>query len=143
TRQERQLKYVLRLEAVLLGCALPAVFFPHSWMSSVHESLGMGPLPGGPIMDYLTRSLSLLYFALAPLIWIMAGDPARYLPLLRWLGWGGVLFSVLLLGIDLQAGMPLPWTVSEFAIVFLLSLWIGILAEMLRVSPGRIGKTLP
>ena len=41
--------------------ALFAVFLPVRWMAETHEWLGLGEFPESPLVDYLTRSASLLY----------------------------------------------------------------------------------
>src|SRR5687767_4147070 len=85
TPRERLLAFLLRVAAVVLLLALAAVFFPRSWMSAVHEVMGLGPLPEGPIVDYLARSASLLYAHLGALYWFVAPDVRRHLPVIRFL----------------------------------------------------------
>ena len=38
-----------------------AIFLPVRWMAVTHEWLGLGEFPASPLVDYLTRSASLLY----------------------------------------------------------------------------------
>ena len=45
--------WILRLVGLLSMLAILAVFMPLSWMASVHESLGLGKMPEGPIVEYL------------------------------------------------------------------------------------------
>ena len=50
----RTLVILLRLEAIHLLTALIASMMPLAWMKEIHRSLGMGELPDGPIIGYLT-----------------------------------------------------------------------------------------
>ena len=45
-------------------------------MNAIHAEMGLGQLPDAPIIDYLTRSLSLLYASLAPLCGYLARRPS-------------------------------------------------------------------
>lgn len=129
SRAERALTLLLRIEGAIVFCALPAIVMPTAWMDQVHQMVGLGELPRGPIVEYLTRSISMLYFGWAPLLWVMAGDVRRYLPMIWVFGWlslaGGIIFLVL----DLAIAMPLAWIVIEvgmvigFAVAELLLTW--------------------
>jgi hypothetical protein len=59
-----------------------------------------------PVVEYLARSLSVFYAVTGALCLVLATDPERYRPLVRLLGAAFALTSVVLLGIDLAAGMP-------------------------------------
>jgi hypothetical protein len=130
SRAQRALALLLRVEAAIVFCALPAVVMPTSWMAAVHASLGLGELPRAPIVEYLTRSLSMLYVGWAPLLWVMAGDLRRYLPLVWVFGWLSLLGGFTFLVLDLCIGMPPAWVVTEaamvlgFAVVGLLLTWL-------------------
>lgn len=126
SRAERFLVLLLRLEAAVLLCALPAVVMPTAWMAGIHQGLGMGTLPQGPLVEYLTRSLSLLYAAWAPVLFVLAGDLQRYLPLVKIVNAVRLVFGVALLLLDVRVGMPLVWTWSEGPIVIVLSV-VGLL----------------
>ncbi|MGO8746577.1 MAG: hypothetical protein ACLQNE_11360 [Thermoguttaceae bacterium] len=60
-RYERTLVLLLRLDAILLLMAMIPSMMPFEWMKEIHRCLGLGELPDGPIMGYLTRSLSVMY----------------------------------------------------------------------------------
>ena len=47
------------------------------------------------------------------LLLLVSGDPVRYRPIIRYLGFMNVLFGVALVLIDLNAGMPTLWTLAE------------------------------
>ena len=113
TMQETVLRWFLR---VVGGMALLAVFcvvMPGSWMNAVHRELGMGELPGEPVVGYLARSASGFYAVLGGLFWVVSYDLGRHRLVLCYLGAAILLFGLALVGVDLLEGMPLWWTVSE------------------------------
>ncbi|MFO0879624.1 MAG: hypothetical protein U0840_19945 [Gemmataceae bacterium] len=112
-RAERALRLLLRFEATVVALAAPAALLPSSWMDAVHQVMGLGPLPRGPIIEYLTRTLSMMYAAWAPLLWLMSRDVRRYLPVIRLISWLTVAGAVLFPLVDHLAGMPLPWLLIE------------------------------
>lgn len=109
----RLLQILLRVGGIMMLLATFAIFMPASWMASSHEWLGMGDFPESPLVDYLTRSISFLYAMHGGLLLIVSGNLQRYRPLLLYLGVATVVGGVLLTGIDLHAGMPTWWTLSE------------------------------
>ena len=66
SRAKKLLRSILIFNGILTLCALPAVFLPTSLMDSTHRQLGLGPLPDGPIVQYLARSVAGLYAAIDP-----------------------------------------------------------------------------
>lgn len=119
---ERGLVWLLRVEAVVLLAALPAVVMPTGWMQEIHGGLGMGELPRSPLVEYLTRSLSLLYATWGPVLFVLATDVRRHLPVIVVVSWVRLLFGLGLLLLDLWVGMPLVWKAAEGPIVVALSL---------------------
>lgn len=107
------------LRLILIGCgvltllAIPAVFLTTSAMDYFHRQLGLGPLPEGPIVQYLARSLSAFYAAFGSLTLLLASDTRRYAPLITWWGLTAITFAGLLAGIDLVSGMPFSWMLGE------------------------------
>jgi hypothetical protein len=93
--------------------ALIAVFLPLSWMAATHRWLGLGEMPTGPVVEYLARSLSILYALFGALFLVVAADLERYRPLVRFLALACVPLSLVFLGVDLAAGMPWWWTACE------------------------------
>ena len=112
-RSEKILVWLLRASGVVMLVALGAVVMPFEWMNLVHQKLGLGKLPGAPIVDYLTRSASALYAVHGALLIFAASDVRRYLPLVRFLAWVAVAFGPVMIVVDHTAGMPLLWTASE------------------------------
>ena len=113
TKDDGSLKLLLRIVGITTLLALPAVVMPKSWMASTHEWLGLGEFPTAPIVENLARSVSAFYAIFGAVCLVLANDLERYRPLVRFLGWVVALFGVVLIGIDLAAGMPLWWTASE------------------------------
>ena len=120
---------MLRLVLIVAGVstlfAAPAIFFPPAAMDMFHRQLGLGPLPEGPIVQYLARSLSFFYAAFGSLTLLLAYDVNRYAPLVTWWGIAAIIFGVLLIGIDLTAGMPTSWMLGE--VVFTICAGVAVL----------------
>jgi hypothetical protein len=70
-------------------------------------------MPTAPVVEYLARSLSAFYALVGALYLVVAADLERYRPLVRFLGVAFALMSLVLLGVDLAAGMPWWWSASE------------------------------
>ncbi len=108
--------------------ALPAVFMPLDSMAATHRWLGLGDFPGGPLVEYLARSTSLLYVLLGALFLVIASDLRRYAPIVRFFGAAFAVFGLVMAGIDLRVGMPLYWTLGEGPPAIALGLamlWLG------------------
>jgi hypothetical protein len=113
TRSDKVLVILLRFVGVPALFALVPVLMPISWMAVTHRWLGLGEMPTGPVVEYLARSLSAFYAIMGALCLALANDLERYRPLVRFLGVAFALVSVVLLGVDLAAGMPWWWSASE------------------------------
>ncbi len=110
---EKTLVVVLRASAALLLVAVLPAVMPFGWMKAIHEGLGMGELPEGPIVGYLTRSLSALYATHGVLLLFVSLDVRRYLPLVKCLAVLDVAFGAGMFAIDCAVGMPRWWIVCE------------------------------
>lgn len=135
TTNERVLVGLLRLGAVLTGSAFFALFLPDETMSAVHDRLGLGPFPAAPLTSYLTRSLSAMYAFHGALLFILATDVRRYRAAIIFLGWTTSALGATLLGIDLQAPMPLWWTLAEGPWVIMIGFVLVGLARRLEPTP--------
>jgi len=109
----RALVFFLRFGGVVLLFAFGAVLLPTDWMAAVHRWLGMGEFPAAPLTDYLVRSVAALYGFHGVLVLIVAGEPARYERIVLYLGVMDIVFGLLMVAIDLHAGMPMVWTFLE------------------------------
>jgi hypothetical protein len=124
---EKNLVLLMRIIAVVSACAVAAIFMPFHCMSATHEMLGLGPLPNIPVVNYLTRSVSLLYTLHAVLFWLVASDLRRYRPIAAGLiGWL-LAFGVIVLGIDIAAGVPWFWIAGEGPVVLILGMAMALL----------------
>ena len=127
----RLLTLILRIGGVATVCAFFAVFLPTEWMASTHQALGLGVFPRAPVVDYLARSIALLYGFHGVLMLIVASDPVRYRPLVAYVAVMDITFGVVIAAIDVHAGMPLWWTLGESAsimgvgVVIAALLWVG------------------
>lgn len=124
---ERVLVVLMRISAVVLLTALVPTVMPFAWMKEIHRWLGMGELPEGPIVGYLTRSLSAMYAMHGALVLFVSTDVRRFLPVVKCLAALGIVFGSGMLAIDVVVGMPLPWTVCEGPFVIVLGgvlLWL-------------------
>jgi hypothetical protein len=114
TRADKVLVILLRYLLGIPGLfALFAVFMPLSWMAATHRWLGLGEMPTAPVVEYLARSLSAIYAVFGALCLLVASDLGRYRPLVRFPGVAFALLGLVLLGVDVGAGMPWWWSAFE------------------------------
>jgi len=135
---------LLRLGGVITGSAIVTVFLPGDAMAEIHRNLQLGELPMMPITAYLTRSLSAMYAFHGLVLLALSLDVRRHLRVVHWVGWGTLALGVLMLGIDLQAPMPVWWTLAEgpwVVVMGLLLVWLSRRARAerpVRSYEGRI-----
>lgn len=129
---ERALQVLLRIGGVTMLTAFLAIFLPVRWMAITHEWLGLGPFPESPLVDYLTRSASLLYAWHGGLLLVISSNIRRYRPILVYLGIATAIGGLILLGIDIHAGMPVYWTLWEGPPVALIGCMMVWLASRIR-----------
>ena len=125
---EKVLVWLLRISGIILLTALVPVVMPFGWMQVIHRYLGMGELPTGPIMGYLTRSLSLFYAMHGALIIFVSLDIRRYRPIVKFLAVVSILFGIGMTVLDAAVGMPLYWIMFEGPLVIPLGvaiLWLA------------------
>ncbi len=113
TRAERWLALMLRATGVVLMLAAPSVVAPRAWHAAGHRALGFGPYPDGPVIDYLVRSISLMYAVSGVFCWMAAGRLRTSRWVIRFLGVFSVGFGSAMLAIDAAVGLPWPWTAAE------------------------------
>lgn len=139
TSQGKLAATMLRVVLVLFGVsavlALPFVFVPTSWMDGIHQWLGMGPMPRGPIVEYLARSLSAFYAGLGALMLLTAWDIRRFAPIVTWWGVMAIGLGVCLLWVDLSFQMPAWWTWGEGPWVILVGVLILALQRAAASHP--------
>jgi hypothetical protein len=135
TKADKVLVILLRFVGVGSLFALVPVFMPMSWMVATHRWLGLGEMPTGPVVEYLARSLSAFY-AVMDALCLVAADPERYRPLVRFLGVALALMSLVLLGVDLAAGMPWWWSTFEGPLWVVLGALLFLLARPAHTKGG-------
>jgi hypothetical protein len=118
---------LLRLSGVVMVTAFLAILLPVEWMATTHRWLGMGDFPRAPVVDYLARSAAALYGFHGGLVLLVSTDPVRYRNIVWYLALMNVLFGLIVLGIDLHAGLPAFWTVGEGPSVAAFGIAIAIL----------------
>ncbi|MCP3961386.1 MAG: hypothetical protein GY719_26365 [bacterium] len=104
---------LLRLGGAFMLLAFAAALLPTSWMAWSHARLGLGELPASPLVEYLTRSVSLLYGIHGGLYLVVASDVRRYAGVLKYLAAMNIVFGAAMVAIDLRAGLPWFWTLAE------------------------------
>jgi len=134
SRSLRAVVALLRLTAAAELMAVAGVFMPRSWMSFAHEWIGLGPLPPRGIFDYLARGLSLLYMVHGGLLWIFAGNVARYLTPILFCAWTGLAYSLIIMVVCANAGLPPWWALGEG--LGLAALSVALLALLRNVPAG-------
>jgi hypothetical protein len=125
---ERALVLLMRIDGMVMMSAILPAMIPLAWMKEIHHDLGMGELPGGPIIGYLTRSLSMLYAVHGSVLLFLSCDARRYLPVVKFLAVMTMLFGVGMAALDIVVGMPLFWIICEGPAIFLIycvMLWLA------------------
>jgi hypothetical protein len=119
--KEKTLACLLRGTGVVMVVALVFVFCPKNWIDSIHQSLGVGPLPAVPIIEYLARTESALYAFLGLMLFFLSFDISRYQPLIRFMAWITIPFSIGVTILDAKLQLPLFWTATEGPFTLLLA----------------------
>ena len=123
-RQLLVTSWLLRLIGLSAILAIFAVVMPFSWMRGIHECLGLGEMPEGPIVEYLARPLSALYALVGFVFWYVSYRVEENLGFVRLLGALFVVFGIVLLGIGVKSAMPLVWILLEGPPAILLGIWV-------------------
>lgn len=111
--RHRLLSWLLRLVGTLEILAFIAVVMPRAWMDVSHAWLGLGEMPGGPIIMFMIRQASYAYGMHGISLWILATDVDRFRPLVIFNGISFLLAAPVFFLIDHTSGMPLWWTLGD------------------------------
>jgi hypothetical protein len=106
---------LLRLAGALNVLAFPAVVMPRAWMEQSHLALGLGEMPGGPLVMFMIRQASFVYGMIGAALWVLASDVVRFRPLVRFAAVGYLVAAPVFFAIGQNAGAPVWWTLSEAA----------------------------
>lgn len=120
-----------------LGAFL-AMFLPVDWMVSTHRWLGLGEFPRLPIVDYLTRSVAALYGFHGALLMLIATDPLQHRRIVWFVAVMNVTFGLIMVAIDLHAGLPLWWTLVEGPPIVVLGIIIAWLNSVVQPVDRRM-----
>lgn len=131
-KMENLLIFFLRLSGIVMLMAFPMTLLPAEWMAVTHRWLGLGQFPASPLVEYLTRSISLLYGFHGGLLVLTASDIRRYRGILVYLIVMNFIFGAAIIAIDRHAGLPLAWTLGEGPLIILAAVIMGLL---LRAVP--------
>ncbi|OYP30011.1 hypothetical protein CGZ80_23410 [Rhodopirellula sp. MGV] len=93
--------------------AFAAALMPEHWMTSITESMGLKSFATIPVAFYLARHLSLLYGFIGGGLVYLTRNLNRFRDLIGTLAVAVIALGILQGIIDLQAGMPLWWTLGE------------------------------
>ena len=126
------LTVLLRLAGLITLTAFVAMVLPAAWMASTHRALGFGDWPETPVFEYLARSIAALYGFHGGLLVLIAGDPARHITIVKYMAFMYVAFGLIVLAIDLDAGMPMWWTLAEGPPIAMTGVVFAVLARDLR-----------
>lgn len=117
---EKVLVLLLRLDGIIMLVALFPSMMPLAWMKDIHRFLGMGELPDGPIIGYLTRSLAVMYAMHGAVLFFVSLDVRRFLPVVKFVAVLTILLGLWLITLDIMVGMPVFWIAAEGPSLFLL-----------------------
>jgi hypothetical protein len=129
---------LLRFGALMTGLAFLTVPLPLESMVSTHRWLGLGDLPRAPVVEYLARSVAAFYGFHGVLLFLLSTDVARYAPIINYIAVMNVLLGAMLIVIDITAGLPVWWIVSEGPPVVLTGIAIGLLNRSVTRERLRI-----
>lgn len=123
--------------------AIPAIFFPYSWMNACHEFMGLGTMPDAPIVGYLARSLSAFYAVVGAITLYVTCDIRRNRSLVKLWAIIVAILGVTLLFIDLAAGMPMSWTCGEGPPAFVIGLVLFWLQSSIKTNSTELQQDGP
>ncbi|HEV2914220.1 MAG TPA: hypothetical protein VGX92_13150 [Pyrinomonadaceae bacterium] len=111
--RQRLQSWLLRVAGAVEILAFIAVAMPRSWMEVSHAWLGLGQMPGGPILMFMIRQASYAYGMHGISLWVLASDVKRLRPLIILNGISFLLAAPLFFVIDHTSGLPLWWTLAD------------------------------
>ncbi len=143
----------LRRLLVVLGSicllALFAVLMPREWIARSHAWMGLGAFPEAPIAEYLARSTSALCAFYGGFVLMLARDPLRYLPIVKYQAIAMLALSAMSMVVWLRLGMEAHWVLLDVLGGWGILLPILILAYRLEPlhrnanDPGMLRSTRP
>jgi hypothetical protein len=111
--RQRIQAWLLRLAGAVEMLAFIAVVMPRSWMEISHAWLGLGEMPGGPVLIFLIRQASFTYGVHGISLWVIASDVERFRLLVQFNGIAYLVAAPVFFWIDQTSGMPLWWALGD------------------------------
>ena len=74
---EKLLVWILRGAGVICALAIAPMLMPIAWAQSGYTAIGLGELPGEPIVEYLVRGMSAMCALYGGLLLLLATDVHR------------------------------------------------------------------
>lgn len=105
--------WLLRMAGLVEILAFGAVITPRSWMEVSHVWLGLGEMPDGALIMFLSRRASYVYGIHGISLLILASDVAQFRPLVRLNGVSFLVAAPVYFVIDVTTGTPFFWTVFD------------------------------
>jgi hypothetical protein len=104
-----------------------AAVMPFSWMNWWHELLGLGEMPQGALVEYLTRATGGLCGVYGLVLMALSRDMARYLDILRLVTYSVSGLAVICCTLMWNSGLPTWWLLGDlFANLFVsVSVFLG------------------
>ena len=130
----RLLVALLRLAGCITASAFLAMLLPVEWMAATHRWLGLGEFPRTPVVDYLARSVAALYGFHGVLLLLIYTNPIKYRGIVWYVAFMNVTLGLILVAIELYAGLPLLWTISEGPPIVAFGIVIAILNKSVQTS---------
>ena len=75
---EKLLIWILRTAGAVCALAIVPMLMPTAWAQAAHAAIGLGELPGEPIVMHLVRGMSAMCALYGGLLLLLAGDVHRY-----------------------------------------------------------------
>jgi hypothetical protein len=111
--RQRLQAWLLRLAGAVEILAFIAVVMPRSWMETAHAWLGLGVMPGGPLIMFMIRQASYTYGVHGISLWVLASNVERFRSLVLLNGIAFLVAGPVFFLIDYTSGMPLWWTIED------------------------------
>ena len=131
---------LLRFAGTVTTVAFLAILLPVDWMASTHRAIGLGEFPRAPVVDYLARSVAALYGFHGLLQLLVSTDIVRYRPIVWFIAALNVTFGLMIVAIDLHAGMPLFWTLWEGPSIIAFGVVLAVLMRSVPAPRLRSGQ---
>jgi len=130
---ERLQAWLLRVAGATEVLAFVSVVMPRSGMEASHAWLGLGEMPGGPVLMLMIRQASYAYGMHGVTLWVLAADVRRFRPLVLLNGVSFLLAAPVFFLIHYTTGMPGWWAAMD-------TLGCGFFGAALLWLDRRIGR---